>query len=188
MESKMRNSMASLKKCIKQDYEVINGPISAGGFFKSMLFEPGFKFVFWLRVTRYLWLKPKIMRIFFFLSRMILKHYAYKFSFDISYRAQIAPGLNIAHHGYIVVASSAVIGENCALRPGVVIGKKLTADTGGAIIGNNVSLGVGSKIVGDVTIGDNVIVGANAVVTKDVPSDCVVAGIPARVIRRLDEE
>ena len=53
------------------------------------------------------------------------------------------------------------------------------------MIGSNVEFGVGAKVMGPVVIGDNVIIGANAVVTKDVPSNSVVAGIPARVIRSL---
>lgn len=172
-----------LKQYIRRDYEIINGRFTASGFLQSMMFEPGFKYVFWLRVTHYLWSKKGLFKLLFVFSRFILKHYSYKFSFDISYRAQIGSGLSIAHHGYIVLPSNAVVGENCALRPGVVIGKKLSEDRGGATIGNNVSFGVGSKVVGDVTIGDNVIIGANAVVTKDVPSNCIVAGIPAKVIR-----
>lgn len=180
------SSVAELKKYIKQDYEIINGKWTWKGFLTSMLFEAGFKFVFWLRVTRYFWLKKGISKALFVPSRFILKHYAYKFSFDISYRTQIGPGLNIAHFGYIVVPSHAVIGENCALRPGVIIGKKLSCQTGGATIGNNVSFGVGSKVIGEVNIGDNVIIGANAVVTKDVPANCIVAGIPARVISQRE--
>lgn len=180
-------NFAELKAYIKQDYEIINGRWTWKGFLTSMLFEAGVKFVFWLRLTRYFWLKSGAWKVLFVLSRFILKHYAYKYSFDISYRTQIGPGLNIAHFGYIVVPSHAVIGENCALRPGVIIGKKLSRSTGGATIGNNVSFGVGSKVVGEVTIGDNVIIGANAVVTKDIPSDCIAAGIPARVIRRTGQ-
>lgn len=176
------SSFQDLKSFIKQDYEVINGKWTCKGFLSSMLFEAGFKFVFWLRITRYFWQKKGILKVLFVPARFILKHYSYKYSFDISYRAQIGPGLNIAHFGYIVVPSHAVIGENCALRPGVVIGKKLSHNTGGAIIGNNVSFGVGSKVIGEVNIGSNVIIGANAVVTKDVPDNCIVAGIPARVI------
>ena len=56
----------------------------------------------------------------------------------------------------------------------------------GNIIGSNVEFGVGSKVMGPVKIGNNVIIGANAVITKDVPSNSIVAGIPARVIRKLD--
>lgn len=179
-------TFTELKSYIKQDYEVINGKWTLKGFLSSMLFEPGVKFVFWLRITRYFWLKNGALKVLFLPSRFILKHFAYKYSFDISYRAQIGPGLNIAHFGYIVVPSHAVIGENCALRPGVVIGKKLSNDSGGATIGNNVSFGVGSKVIGEVTVGDNVIIGANAVVTKDVPDNSIVGGIPARVIRRRE--
>lgn len=117
-----------------------------------------------------------------------MKHFAYKYTFDVSYRAKIGPGLSIAHHGYIVVRAAAVIGENCSLRPGVVIGKKLTDDVNAAVLGNNVDVGVGAKILGDVHIGNNVIIGANAVVTKNVPDKAIVAGIPARVLRYRNED
>ena len=180
-------TVKELKQCIKQDYEIINGRITLKGFLKSMLLEPGFKYIFWLRLTNYLWLKRGLWRILFILSRCILKHYSYKFSFDISYRARLGPGLNIAHHGYIVVPSNTSLGENCALRPGVVFGKKLSEPRGGASVGNNVSIGVGSKIIGDIRIGNNVIVGANAVVTRDIPNNCIVAGIPAKIIRYIEE-
>ncbi len=60
-----------------------------------------------------------------------------------------------------------VIGANCTLRPGVVFRKKLTEATGGAVVG------------------DNVIVGANSVITKDMPSDCVIAGALAKVLKSL---
>lgn len=119
---------------------------------------------------------------------MVYKHFGYRYTFDISYRAKIGKGFQIAHYGYVVIPSSTVIGDNCRVRPGVVIGKRdindLTSE--GNIIGSNVEFGVGSKVMGPVTIGNNVIIGANAVVTRDVPSNSVVAGIPARVIRKLE--
>lgn len=117
------------------------------------------------------------------MPRLIYKHYGYKYSFDISYRADIGKGFQIAHYGYIIVTSNTVIGENCRLRPGVVFGKRLSKDTGGAVVGDNVEFGVGSKIIGDINIGKNVIIGANSVVTKDIPDNSIVAGVPAKVIR-----
>ena len=74
------------------------------------------------------------------------------------------------------------------MRPGVVFGKKLTEDTKGAIFGNNVDFGVGSKVIGEVHIGDNVTVGANAVITKAVPSNIVIAGVPAKIISWKETE
>lgn len=179
-------STKELREYIKRDYEIINGAWTMKGFLQSLMFEAGFKYIFWLRITRFCWLKSGIFKVCFVPSRFILKHYAYKYSFDISYRAQIGSGLNIAHFGYIVLPSNAVVGSNCALRPGVVIGKKLSEDSGGAVIGSNVSFGVGSKVIGNVHIGDNVIIGANSVVTKDIPSNSIVAGSPAKVIRYRD--
>ena len=173
------SNLHELKCYIKRDLGYVGGkPVRS--FLGRYLFEAGFKFVFWLRVTRYLYIKKNALM---WIARAILKHYGYKYQFDISYRAQIGPDLQIAHFGYIVVPSNAVLGEECRLRPGVVIGKKLTEETTGAIIGNRVNFGVGSKVIGNVTIGDNVTIGANAVVTKDIPSNVVIAGVPAKIVR-----
>ena len=154
------------------------------------LFTAGRKYTDWLYLT-HRWYehskKNKLYLPLFILARFPLKHLGYKYSFDISYRAQIGKGLRIAHYGYIVVPSSTVLGDHVCLRPGVVIGKRdVNSDAGGTVVGNNVEFGVGSKVMGPVTIGDNVIIGANAVITHDVPSNCVVAGVPARVIRTFE--
>ena len=69
--------------------------------------------------------------------------------------------------------------------PGVVIGnKRLEEDDSWVIIGDNCYIGLGAKIFGSVKIGNNVIIGANSVVTKDIPDNCVVGGIPAKVIKQ----
>lgn len=57
---------------------------------------------------------------------------------------------------------------------------------GGSIIGDNCYLAPGAKIIKPVHIGNNVMIGANAVVTKDIPNDCMVVGIPAKIIKRFD--
>ena len=178
-------SFKALKYFIYRDFWKINGCITFKKFMFSLLTEPGFKFVFWLRVTRYFFLKGKKAILLFMFSRCIMKHYSYKFNFDISYRTPIGPGMSIAHMGYIVVAASKV-GSNCFLRPGVVIGKNLTDNGITPVIGDNVHFGVGCKVIGDVNIGNNVVIGANSVVTHDVPSNTVMAGIPARKIRKLE--
>ena len=178
-------SFAALKYFIQRDFEKINGHITLKKYLFSMLTEPGVKFVFWLRVARYFRLKGKKAFFLFLLCRMFLKHYSYKFEFDISCNTPIGPGLSIAHIGYVVLAASKV-GSNCFLRPGVVVGRNLTDEGATAVIGDNVHFGVGCKVIGPITIGNNVIIGANAVVTHSVPSNTVVAGIPARELKKLE--
>ena len=150
------------------------------------IFEAGYKYITWYRITSSLYRKKALFPLFL-LARARYKHLGYKYSFDISYKAKIGEGFQIAHYGYLVVPSNTVIGDHCRLRPGVVIGRRDITDhtSGGSVIGSYVEFGVGAKVMGPVTIGDNVIIGANAVVTKDIPSNSVVAGVPARVIRPL---
>lgn len=98
----------------------------------------------------------------------------------------VGKGLKIVHPGFRridkVVKS---IGENCTILPMVLFGKKRPEIDYGCIeVGNNCYFGTGCTILGPVKIGNNVIVGAGAVVTKDIPDNCTVAGVPAKIIRQ----
>lgn len=185
----MLNTFKQTKKCIKADLEKINGKFGIVKLIKTILFEPGFKYIFWMRLTQYFWLKCRGVRFpLFVICRFILKHYSYKFNYDISYRADIAPGFSISHHGYIIIHKATKIGKDCWIRPGLCIGKKdINDDSAGAVIGDYCEIGVGVGIFGSPVIGDNVKIGANSIITKDVPSSCVVAGIPAKIIKRFDD-
>jgi serine O-acetyltransferase len=94
---------------------------------------------------------------------------------------EIGPGF-FTQHGYASSVGAYRVGKHCSINQLVVIG--WTDRTRGPILGDNVSVKAGAKVLGPITIGDNVTVGANAVVTKDVPANCVVVGVPARIIRR----
>lgn len=95
------------------------------------------------------------------------------------------PGLAIVHHQGIVVSSDARIGKNCRIHAGVNIGAwKGKAPT----LGDNVYLGPGAKLIGGITVGDRCVIGANAVVCKDVPSDVTVAGVPAKIISQNNSD
>lgn len=91
-------------------------------------------------------------------------------------------GLTIWHWGFIIINPETRIGDFCTLHPGIVIGHK-EPGLGAPRIGNNVIVGSGARIIGDIEIGDDVNIAPNAVVVHDIPAHSIVAGIPARVIK-----
>jgi serine O-acetyltransferase len=100
--------------------------------------------------------------------------------------ATIGRRLSIEHHGCIVIHGASVIGNDCLIRQGVTLGNTGYDDPLGAPrIGNRVQIGAGAKILGRVTIGHDVTIGANAVVVEDVPDNATVGGVPARPLRAL---
>jgi serine O-acetyltransferase len=98
--------------------------------------------------------------------------------------ATIGRRLCIEHHGCIVIHGATVIGDDCLIRHGVTLGNTGSDDPLGApTIGDRVQLGAGAKILGRVRVGNDVIIGANAVVIQDVPDNAVVGGVPARILK-----
>ncbi len=98
--------------------------------------------------------------------------------------AQIDGGLYIGHFGQVIVHPETVAGKNLSIGQGVTIGEKGVGHGGVPVIGDDVYVGVGAKILGGLTVGDGVRVGANAVVVKDVGDEETVVGIPARPVQR----
>lgn len=95
------------------------------------------------------------------------------------------PGLVINHWGTIVISSLAIIGRGCRINTCVNIGVKHGK---APMIGKNVYIGPGAVLFGDISIGDNVSIGANAVVTQSFPDFVTVAGVPAIIISRPKAE
>jgi len=97
------------------------------------------------------------------------------------YADNIGKGLFI-QHGFATIIAAKSIGENCWINQQVTIG--YSNDTDMPTLGNGVTINAGAKVIGNVTIGDNSVVGANAVVVKNVPANCTVVGIPAYIVKR----
>ncbi|WP_053375561.1 serine O-acetyltransferase [Paenibacillus sp. FJAT-27812] len=150
---------------------------------------PGFHYMFWFRLCRYLRLKSKVWYPFYAFSMVMLQRYKYKYGISISPATDIGKGFYIGHYGGIVISSKAKIGDNCVIMQGVTIGASNRGKSKGVpTIGNNVYMGAGAKIIGAITIGDHAAIGANAVVTRDVPNNGVVSGIPAEVVSMQGSE
>jgi serine O-acetyltransferase len=102
---------------------------------------------------------------------------------EIHPAVKIGRGFFIDHGMGVVIGETAEIGDDCTLYHGVTLGGTTwRKEKRHPSLGNNVVVGAGAKILGPVTIGDNARIGSNAVVTKDVPSNATVAGIPGRII------
>ena len=92
------------------------------------------------------------------------------------------PGLSLAHAGTVVVNSNCKIGTNCRVHVCVNIGADISNGKLAPRLGNNCYIGPGVKMYGDILIGNNVVIGANAVVNKSFPDNVTIAGVPAKVI------
>lgn len=131
-------------------------------------------------IRQFLWL---LYRAFELLVR-ILTHA------ELPATCHIGKGLRLDHGGNgVVIHPNAKIGEYVRMFHQVTIGINSFApeeNYGPPTVGNRVYIGCGVKIIGKVTVGENVRIGANAVVTKDIPSNCTAVGIPAKVITSIE--
>ena len=115
------------------------------------------------------------------LSRQRFARLSVKLGFSFPYR-NIGPGFSIAHYGLLVINGNTVIGKNCRVQEGVCIGSTNGSDCAPRI-GNNVFIGSGAKIIGDIEIADDVAIGAGAVVVKSITEPGTTwTGVPARKV------
>jgi len=106
---------------------------------------------------------------------------------ELPWSLRAGSGLKLDHGQALVVNGECILGRNVLLRQSTTIGKKQLPDGGYSApprIGNNVDIGAQVCIIGDIEVGDNVIIGVGAVVVKSIPPNSVVVGNPARVIRQ----
>jgi serine O-acetyltransferase len=122
---------------------------------------------------------------FFFLARFISQLARWATGIEIHPGARIGKGLFIDHGMGVVIGETAIIGDNVLLYQGVTLGGTgLEQGKRHPTIGNNVVIGAGAKILGNISIGDNSYIGANAVVIKDVPVNSTVVGVPGRITKQ----
>jgi serine O-acetyltransferase len=103
---------------------------------------------------------------------------------ELPCEAVVGRRLMIEHAFDIVVSGDAVLGDDVVLRNGVTIGLRHRLVRGSPVIGDRCDIGTGAKILGPIRIGDDVAIGANAVVITDVPSNSIAIGVPARIVSR----
>lgn len=147
-----------------------------------MLLSACYSYSFWMRTCAYL-ASHSIFRLLFPAARRILRYSENKHGISISHRAQISSGFYISQAGGIVIDQDTVIGKNCNISQQVTLGK---ADGGAGnaspVIGDAVYIGPGAKVIGNLRVGNQVVISADCVVTEDIPDKSIVFGAPGRVV------
>lgn len=123
-------------------------------------------------------------KLLFWYFKFRLTKQELKYNIRIGFNT-VGYGLCIPHLIGGVIINCKSLGNYCSVSSGVVIGNKHTNNEL-ATIGDNVNISVGSKIIGNVIIGNNAIIAPNAVVVKDVPANTIVGGVPAKIIKLID--
>jgi serine O-acetyltransferase len=119
------------------------------------------------------------------LYRFLFRRVRNGYGIELPYSVTLGRRIIIEHQGAIVIHGNCVIGDECIIRQGVTIGNRyLNRPLEAPRLGRRVNLGAGAKILGGITLGDDVVVGANAVVLNDVPSGITVVGIPAKPLSK----
>ncbi len=142
-----------------------------------ILLYPGFHVLVWHKINHFLYKKH-----LYFISRLLSQLARFLTGIEIHPGAVIGRRLFIDHGMGIVIGETSIIGDDCTIYHGVTLGgtgkeKKKRHPT----LKNNIIVGCGAKVLGNIVISDNVKIGANSVVLKDVPKNSTVVGIPGVV-------
>lgn len=121
--------------------------------------------------------------IFFLWHKIFVTILRAIYGFQIEIECEIGEGFYIGHFGTIIVNGNVKFGKNCNISPGVVIGQTNRGEKAGSPkLGDEVWIGFNSVLVGNITIGSNVLIAPNSFVNVDVPNDTIVIGNPAKKI------
>jgi serine O-acetyltransferase len=165
---------------IRQDLKNHNNDWGAQGFWVMVIY----RFGRW----RYK-VKPSILRkVLSFIYKFLYKIIQIITGIELPCEVEVGNNFVIDHFGGIVISGYAKFGDNCRIRNGVVVGLKNISHPKAPQIGNDVDIGTGAKLLGDIKIGNRVVIGANAVVIRDVPDDSIAVGIPATIKARRHDE
>lgn len=166
---------------IKSDLYRSAGSVNLKTLIKALLLDKIFKICLLYRICNYHYVNGNRISLFF--AKIFNRYYQTKYCIEIPYETEIGSGLYVGHVFSIVISPKAIIGKNVNLSQGVTIGLAVRGPRKGyPTIGDSVYIGPGAVIIGNIKIGNNVAIGANCVVTKDVPDNAVLVGVPSKII------
>lgn len=170
-----RSIIKDFKSCLEND------PAARGfwGKIEVIFTYAGFHALIMHRIAHFMHSRLRIP----FFPRALSQFNRFLTGIEIHPAAKIAPGIFIDHGMGVVIGETAEVDEGCVLFQGVTLGGT-GKETGKRhpTLGKNVMVSAGAKVLGNIVLGDNVKIGAQSVVLKDVPPNCTVVGVPGRVV------
>ncbi len=171
------------RSLVRSDLWRYEGRSSFAAFAYHYSRTPGFRYTVWHRIWNALNGLPGVR---FGLQQFVswrLRKLGVRFGLSIPAQTHLGSGFYIGHFGGIVVHPDVTIGRDCNISQEVTIGLASRGEFfGSPTIGDRVYIGPGAKLFGRIHVGDGAAIGANAVVTRNVPAGAVAVGIPARVV------
>ena len=161
---------------LKEDFKTYEGDWSRQGFWVMVIYRFG--------CWRYTIKSGLFRKPFSLLYKILYKFIQVITGIELPCEVTVGKNFRVDHFGGIIISGFASFGDNCVIRDGVTVGLRRVDDPVAPQIGNSVDIGTGAKVLGGITIGDNVVIGANAVVLEDVPSNSIAVGVPARIKTR----
>jgi serine O-acetyltransferase len=156
---------------IRGDLKAHGGDWAAQGFWALLIY----RFGRW----RYRVRPAPLRKCLSLVYRLLFKLVQIVTGIELPCEVEIGRNFIIDHFGGIVISGYAKFGDNCRIRNGVVVGLQRVDDPGAPTVGDNVDIGTGAKLLGHIRIGNNVLIGANAVVITNVPDGSIAVGVPA---------
>ncbi len=179
----MEMTWEELKHSIKADLYRYDGGIGFKHWKHALRFEPGFRLTLLMRLCRYTRLHPWLRWTAYLPLRFLFNRLSMKLKVFMDPMGQIGPGLYLGHPFMIIINWRVKIGKDCSIGHEVTLGVHNRGERKGCPeLGDRVYIGPGAKIIGGIKLGTRCAIGANAVVTRDVPENGVALGIPARVV------
>ena len=174
---------SELRQLINEDLFRYAGALGFSAFVQTWRYEPGFRISFQMRLCRFLRATRLTRYGLYHIASILYHRTCIRYGVHIAFDTKIGGGLYLPHALNIVVNRRCIVGRNCNLSQGITLGVANRGERAGTpVIGDQVYIGPGAVVFGAITVENNAAIGANCVVTKDVPENGVVVGIPGKVI------
>jgi len=158
---------------IREDWRTYDGDMTRQGLWVMI----AYRFGRW----RYTFKNPVLRLPLSFIYKILKLSSQILTGIDLPCEVVVGRRLVIEHFGDIIISGDTQMGDDVVIRNGVTIGLRRRGVRGAPVIGNRVDIGTGAKILGSIRIGDDVAIGANAVVLEDVPDNSIAVGVPATI-------